>query len=185
MAGPAAVPTPTPRDSLSFAGQLVLWSIRLLSLGDRQAIPTADTVLTAYRLVGCPYAPPTLTTLLAGLTRAARRSFDIRIPCARTLSADEDRLLDLIRCFQRDDPVRPRFIASALIPAAAQPRILKLTARLSRQLLAAGLAVGGDVRLRTGPAPGITPQPRSLARSRAHPIPHTKGLSHATEPQRY
>lgn len=186
MADPAAEPTPTPRTLLSFAGQLVLWSVRLRLLGDRQGIPTADTIETAYGLVGCPHAPATLASLVAGLSGAARRPIDIRAPCFRSLSADEDRLLDLVRCFQRDDAVRPRFIVSALVPAAGQPRILALTARLSGHLTAAGLFVGGDIRPRTGPVPQGAHPSQPCAHSRAHSVlSQDSGLSHATEPHRH
>jgi hypothetical protein len=177
MADPAAGGAQTPRNSLNFAGQLVLWSVRLRVLGDRQGFPTADTIETAYRLVGCSHGELSIAALVTELTRSARRTLDIRPPCARTLSADEDRVLDLIRCFQRHDPIRPRFIASALVPASAGSRILALTARLAGQLVGAGLAIGGDIRPRTGPVPGQPGAANPQMHAQTHDfLPKTPGV---------
>lgn len=178
MADPVARGNTTPRTALTFPGQLVLWSVRLHLLGDRQGFPTADTIGTAYRLVGCPHGQPAVAALVTDLTDSARRTLDIRPPCARILSVDEDRLLDLIRCFQRRDPILPRFIVSALVPAPARSRILSLTARLSGRLVAAGLAIGGDIRPRTGPVPGRPGEASPHVHAHTHDfLPKTPGAS--------
>ena len=139
------------RHDLDFGTQIVLWSIRLWVVGVCHNRPTIHTIDKAYTLVGCPNSARALNAVMQRLSQSARRILDIRPPCFQALSADEHRLLDTIRCYQRAEHDRPRFIISAMVYPHAAPPLLDAIDLLSRHLLLGGLVVGGEIAWRTGP----------------------------------
>lgn len=146
----------TPRQSLSFGGQFLLWSVRLWVHGLRHQVPTLDTIDTAYSLVGCPEGATTLTAFMTGLSAGARRKLDIRPPCFRTVSADEDRLLTLIRSLQTEAAVEPRFLIAAITRPDSHARLLPSAERLAQNLLRCGLSVQGPISVPRFAAPPLT-----------------------------
>ena len=137
------------RHELDFGGQVVLWSIRLWVLGVCHQKPTHETIDRAYALIGCPDGARFVNAAMQKLTASARRVLDIRPPCFTAISDDEQRLLDAIRCFQRADKVRPRFIVSAISYRQAAPALLNALERLSQCLLLGGLVLQGEIACRT------------------------------------
>ena len=133
------------RHELDFGGQVLLWSIRIWVIGVRHQRPALETIDKAYTLVGCPDGASSLNTVMQRLTLSARRVLDVRPPCFTSISADEQRLLDATRCYQRGDKVRPRFIVSAMSHRHAAPALLDALERLSLSLVGAGLTLQGDI----------------------------------------
>ena len=139
------VETGPAREDLDFGAQLLLWSVRLWVLGVCHRKATIEIIDRAYTMVGCPDGARLLNTAMQTLTLSARRVLDVRPPCFRSISSDEQRLLDAVGCYQQADTVRPRFIISAMSHAQSTPAVLNALEGLSRSLLRGGLRLGADI----------------------------------------
>lgn len=142
------------RDRLSFAGQFLLWSVRIWVTGYHQQWPAASHIDHAFRVLEADDGGQVLNRLMAALGSGARRPIDIRPPCYRELSADERRVLDVVRYIQAGDETGGLFILSALIKPSARTLVLPLFRQLAAVLLSAGLDLTTRGNRKALPTPG-------------------------------
>ncbi len=144
------------RDGLGFPEQFVLWTMRIWVLGlhqERSVVPVIDQAFSALRTDN---GGRLVERMMVALAEGARRTIDIRPPCYPTLSADEQRLLDLVRYLQQDDPMRPLFVLSSFLRPECRGAVRAIGYELARLLLSAGVDLTGSG---IGPA-ALEPQRR-------------------------
>lgn len=144
------------RDGLGFPEQFVLWMMRIWVLGlhqERTVVPVIDRAFSALRVDN---GGRLVERMMIALAEGARRTIDVRPPCCPTLSVDEQRLLDLLRFLQQEDPMRPLFVLSSFLRPECRGAVRAVGYELARLLLSAGIDLTGTG---VGPA-ALEPQRR-------------------------
>lgn len=87
-------------DTLSFAEQMLLWSMRIWVVGLQKRIPVGEKLHEAYSRAGAPRAVGLVDNLMVVVGHGAIRQLDINCPCRKGLSEDERSILDLAALYQ-------------------------------------------------------------------------------------
>ena len=145
------------RECLTFPNRFLLWALRIWVVAHHQQRSPLAVLERAFRFLGSEEGAPLLNRLMMALGAAARRQVDVRPPCHIEISADERRLLDIVRMAQSaaPDAAGHRFLLLSLIQSHQRHLVEDLVHALGRDLLRVGLDLASS-ELTTG-KPANTP----------------------------
>ena len=145
------------RERLTFPNKFLLWALRIWVVAHHQQRSPLAVLERAFRFLGSEEGAPLLNRLMMALGAAARRQVDVRPPCHIEISADERRLLDIVRMAQSATPDAAgyRFLLLSLVQAHQRHLVEDLVGALGRDLLDVGLDLASK-ELGTG-KPANTP----------------------------
>lgn len=95
--------TTTDSKSLSFGGQLVLWSLRTWTIAAKRKLCVQKALDPIYQRSNCQVAVAYLDESMSLLALAAFRPMRFNCHCSRALSDDELCILQCLRALQRGD----------------------------------------------------------------------------------
>ena len=93
----------TDSKSLSFGGQLALWSLRTWTIAAKRKLCAHKALDPLYQRSNCPVAVTYLDESMSLLALAAFRPLQFNCHCSHQLSDDELCLLQCLRALQRGD----------------------------------------------------------------------------------
>jgi len=132
-AGPVTVP------SLSFAGQMVVWGLRLLAAGQRTDINVSGRIIEGFRKCDAGRAGGTLILLSDVLFRNLTRNLEINCPCNPQVGSDEILLLEVMTSGQCSDTLGDAELLNAFLTEESIPTASSLIQEFVSGLAEAGL----------------------------------------------